>query len=75
MNYKTILVKREGNIGTIKLNRPQQRNALGTQLTNDIIQALHVFDDDPEVHVIVIMSNQVSKTELKDESVGCPEQI
>ncbi len=57
MNYETILVERRETIGIIKLNRPQQRNALGTQLINDVIKALHDFDDDPEVHVIVIMSN------------------
>lgn len=57
MSYETILVERGGTIGIVKLNRPQQRNALGTQLTNDIIKALHDFDNDPEVHVIVIMSN------------------
>ena len=56
MSYETILVERGGTVGIIKLNRPQQRNALGTQLTNDIIKALHDFDSDPEVHVIVIMS-------------------
>ena len=57
MDYETILVERRETIGIIKLNRPQQRNALGTQLINDVIKALHDFDDDPEIHVIVIMSN------------------
>jgi len=57
MSYETILVERKGTIGIIKLNRPQQRNALGAQLIADVINALHGFDDDPEVHVIVIMSN------------------
>ena len=57
MSYDTILVERGGIVGIIKLNRPQQRNTLGTKLTNDIIKALHDFDNDPEVHVIVIMSN------------------
>ena len=57
MNYETILVERRETIGIIKLNRPQQRNALGAQLVHDFIKALHDFDDDTEVHVIVIMSN------------------
>ena len=57
MSYETILVERRGTIGIIKLNRPQQRNALGAQLIDDVIKALHDFDDAPEVHVIVIMSN------------------
>ncbi len=57
MGYETILVERRETIGIIKLNRPKQRNALGTQLITDIIRALHGFDNDPEVSVIVIMSN------------------
>ena len=57
MSYETILVERRETIGIIRLNRPQQRNALGAQLTSELIKALHGFDDDPEMHVIVIMSN------------------
>lgn len=56
MSYETVLVERRGAVGIIKLNRPEQRNALGIALTTDIIKALHEFDDDPEVYVIVIMS-------------------
>ena len=57
MSYETILVERRENIGIVKLNRPQQRNAISTQLIADIIKALHDFEDDPKVHVIIIMSN------------------
>ncbi len=57
MIYETILVERRETVGIIKLNRPQQRNALNAQLIADVIKALHDFDADPEVHVIVIMSN------------------
>jgi len=57
MSYETILVERRGTIGIIKLNRPERRNALGAQLVAELTKALHDVDDDPEVHVIVIMSN------------------
>jgi len=57
MNYETILVERRETIGIIKLNRPRQRNALDARLTGELIRALNEFDDDSEVHVIVIMSN------------------
>ncbi|MFC1976824.1 enoyl-CoA hydratase/isomerase family protein [Chloroflexota bacterium] len=56
MNYETILVERKDAIGIIKLNRPERRNALNAQLIDDVVKALHEFDADPEVHVIVIMS-------------------
>jgi enoyl-CoA hydratase len=57
VSYETILTERRETIGIIKLNRPQQRNALGAQLIDELIKALHDFDDDPKVYVIVIMSN------------------
>ena len=56
MNYETILVERKDAIGIIKLNRPEKRNAINAQLVDDVVKALHEFDADPEVHVIVIMS-------------------
>ncbi len=56
MSYETILVEQKDAIGIIKLNRPERRNALNAQLIDDVVKALHEFDDDPEVHVIVIMS-------------------
>ncbi len=56
MSYETILVEQKDAIGIIKLNRPERRNALNAQLIDDVIKALHDFDADSEVHVIVIMS-------------------
>ncbi len=56
MSYETILMERRDAIGIIKLNRPERRNAMNAELIDDVIKALHDFDADPEVHVIVIMS-------------------
>ncbi len=56
MSYETILVERRDAVGIIKLNRPEKRNALNAQLIDDVVTALHKFDADPEVQVIVIMS-------------------
>lgn len=57
MSYETILVERKDKIGVIKLNRPQQRNALSVQLITDVVAALRDFDNDPQINVVVIMSN------------------
>ena len=57
MSYETILMERRESIGVIKLNRPEQRNALNAQLIADVTKALNDFDADSEAHVIVIMSN------------------
>ena len=56
MSYETILVERKDAIGIIKLNRPEKRNAMNAQLVDDVVTALHEFEADPEVQVIVIMS-------------------
>jgi methylglutaconyl-CoA hydratase len=56
MSYETILVERRDTSGIIKLNYPEKRNALNNKLIDDVIKALHSFDDDPKVYVIVIMS-------------------
>ena len=57
MNYRTILLERKENIGIIKLNHPQKRNALGSQLISELIEGLQELDRDSEVYVIVLMSN------------------
>ena len=57
MKYETMLLERRENIGIIKLNHAQKRNALGSQLIGELIEALQELDHDPEVYVIVIMSN------------------
>ena len=54
MGYQTILVERRGPVELITMNRPEVRNAQNTQLLNELDEALHVADRDPEVDVIVI---------------------
>jgi enoyl-CoA hydratase/carnithine racemase len=57
MGYETILLDRKDNIGIIKLNYAQKRNALGSQLISELISGLQGLEGDPEVHVVVLMSN------------------
>jgi enoyl-CoA hydratase/carnithine racemase len=40
--YKTLLVAIDAGIATVTLNRPERRNALGAQMTNEL---LYVLDD------------------------------
>lgn len=56
LSYETILVERKDAIGIIKLNRPEKRNAMNAQLVDDVVTALHEFEADHEVNIIVIMS-------------------
>jgi enoyl-CoA hydratase len=54
MGYQTILVERRGPVELITMNRPEVRNAQNTQLLNELDEALHTADRDPDVDVIVI---------------------
>lgn len=56
MAFDTILVEKQGQVGILRLNRPEKRNALSAQLVAEIIQALSAFDKDFGVNVITILS-------------------
>ena len=54
MSYETILVSRDGRVGTITLNRPKALNALNGQVMNEVTTAAAEFDDDPGIGAIII---------------------
>ena len=47
-------VERAGDVVTLSLNRPAQRNALSRELMGDVIAALGALGADPEVRVVVL---------------------
>ena len=53
-NYETILVERDGRVGTITLNRPQALNALNSQVMSEVTSAATELDNDPDIGAIVI---------------------
>jgi enoyl-CoA hydratase len=54
MDPQNILVKTEGAVGVITLNRPKALNALNSDLLSELATALEQFDTDPAVRAIVI---------------------
>ncbi len=54
MNYENILVETRGNVGVIRLNRPQALNALSPALIKDLGQALDIFEKDQNIRAMVI---------------------
>src|ERR1700738_1591328 len=54
MSYETILVERDGRVGTITLNRPQALNALNSQMMNEVTGAAAEFDADSGIGAIII---------------------
>ncbi|BBY07693.1 enoyl-CoA hydratase [Mycobacterium noviomagense] len=49
-----VLVRAEGQVARITLNRPEKRNALSLELTEELIARLRRLSEDPGVRVIVI---------------------
>ncbi len=56
--YTHLLVRREGRVGVIQLNRPQALNALNSALMDELVTALQEFDADPEVGCIVVTGSE-----------------
>jgi len=52
--YSTILVDKQDGITTIRLNRPEKRNAMSPQLHRDMYDALSDLETDPATQVLVI---------------------
>ena len=52
--YTYILMRREGRVGVVQLNRPAARNALNAELMAELIAALRAFDADTEIGCIVV---------------------
>ncbi len=52
--FETILLKCDGPIGTLTLNRPDRLNALGAKMMREITAAARWFDERPDVRVVVV---------------------
>ncbi|CAL8900078.1 enoyl-CoA hydratase [Kocuria varians] len=56
--YDTILVRREGRVGVITLNRPKALNALNEQTMRDVVAAATELDRDAEIGAIVLTGSE-----------------
>jgi trans-feruloyl-CoA hydratase/vanillin synthase len=59
-DYSTILVEKRDGVTTLRLNRPEKRNAMNPQLHREMYDALSELQFDPETHVLVITGNKES---------------
>ena len=53
-SFRTLIYERQGKIGYIKLNRPEQLNAIDNFLPQEIKLAVEMANNDNEVRVIVL---------------------
>jgi enoyl-CoA hydratase len=58
MEHRTILVKTEGAVAVVTLNRPEALNALNTQLMDELSAAFDAFEADDTVRCIVITGSE-----------------
>ncbi len=74
MSYDKILVETRGNAGLITLNRPKALNALSSELTAELSDALDEFEQDNAIGAVVITGNEKAFAagadikEMKDKS-------
>ena len=54
MSYQTILTARDGAVGIITLNRPEALNALNSQVTAELAEAVEEMERDGEINAIVL---------------------
>ncbi|MBC8313169.1 MAG: enoyl-CoA hydratase/isomerase family protein [Candidatus Cloacimonetes bacterium] len=54
MEFKNLIVKKDGKIGIITIHRPEVLNAVNIETILEIEKAMHDFDDDKNVYVIII---------------------
>ena len=53
-----VVAERDGPIGVVLLNRPQQLNALSAELMDEVVGALEAFDADDDVRCVVLGGNE-----------------
>jgi enoyl-CoA hydratase len=54
MTYKNILLETDGKIGIVKINRPELLNAVNIETILELEQAMHGFNDNKDIYVIII---------------------
>jgi len=74
--YDTLIVERQGHVGWLIFNRPDQLNAMTSHMRDELADAWLELDGDPEVRVIVHTGNGrafqtgVDVTEIATDGLG-----
>ncbi|MCR4316520.1 MAG: enoyl-CoA hydratase-related protein [Planctomycetes bacterium] len=57
MTFETLQLETADFISTLRLNRPEKRNSLSSQMLSELTAALKMLDASPETRVIVLAAN------------------
>lgn len=55
--FETIEIETQGRVAVIRLNRPDQLNALNSQVEQEVLAAATAFDTDPGIRCLVLTGN------------------
>jgi enoyl-CoA hydratase len=58
VTYANVLIETRGNVGLIRLNRPEALNALSPPLIQDLGQALDAFEADAAIGAVVLTGSE-----------------
>jgi enoyl-CoA hydratase len=58
MSYANILVRTEGQVGVIALNRPQALNALNAALMDELTHAIDAFEADGNIRCMILTGSE-----------------
>lgn len=54
MSYEMIVAETNNRVGLVRLNRPKALNALNRKLLEELMEALEIFDADPNIGAMVV---------------------
>ena len=54
MEYETLTVERDGSVMTVRMNRPEKRNAINRQMHRDIQHICLELADDFDTRVVIL---------------------
>ncbi|KGG80734.1 crotonase [Caloranaerobacter azorensis H53214] len=54
MGYENLLLKKEGNICILTINRPKALNALNSKVLEELSDAVDQIENDKDIHVVII---------------------
>lgn len=75
MTYENILSRVEGRAGVVQLNRPKALNALNRELMTELVDALTIYDRDPDVGCMVVCGHDrafAAGADIKEMATATP---
>ncbi len=78
MSYEHLLIEEDGPIATVRLNRPDARNALSRALMRELIEAAQALRQRPDLDVIILTGGATffsAGADLKDRAALGPRTV